>query len=180
LCVEKILTAVKWLCSNHERWKNINYNDYVKELANYIPKVTDHSEEIASENENIEKEELFFCYYPDGAVNKQQGGFNNPADFRHYMDNMQRSRFEVSMQIELGKEFVNSGDGDQLISSCLLQFPLGLGGLNAEQTLKDGSRLEEAKLEPFLLHLTLLSQPVFQYPMFQLVVYSLTSKLRLL
>jgi hypothetical protein len=178
--VEKILNAVKWLCSNHVRWKGISYDDYAKELENHIPTIIDHSDEIASENENIEKEELFSCFYPDGAVNERQGGFNNPADFQKYIDDMQRSGFEVSMQIELGKDFVNGRDGDQLISSCLLQFPYGIGGLNEERTLKDGSRSEEAKLEPFLSHLTLLLQPVFQYPMFQLVVYSLTSKLRLL
>ena len=178
--VEKILEAVKWLCCNHVRWKEIDYDSYVKELENYVPTVIDHSNEVSSENQNIEKEEMFSCYYPDGAVNERQGGFNNAADFRSYIDSMQQTGYEVSMQIELGKEFVNGRDGDQLISSCLLQFPYGIGGLNEERTLKDGSLSEEAKLEPFLGHLSLISQAVFQYPMFQLVTYSLVSKLRLL
>jgi hypothetical protein len=180
LRVDKVLTAVKWLCENHRRWRNLEYAKYERELANFVPEIIDHSQEVVSENQNLEKEELFSCYYPDGAVNESHGGFNDPADFKGFIDEMHRRGFNIELQVDLAKKFVNGSDGDQLISSCLLQFPYGIGGLEEERQLPDGSFTEKSHLEPFMGHLTLLSQPVFQYPMFQLIVYSLTSKLRLL
>ena len=178
--VDKIITAVKWLCDNHVRWKGINYDEYVRELHNCVPTVIDHSDEVASENQNIEQEELFSCYYPDGAVNPRQGGFNNPDDFKQYIEQMKATGFDIQLQINLEKQFLDGKDGDQLISSSLLQFPYGIGGLKEDRRKRDGSSCPEAKLEPFLSHLTKLSDPTFQLPMFQLVVYSLCSKLRLL
>lgn len=178
--VEKVTNAVKWLCLNHFRWKDIDYDKYCTELQNCVPTVIDHSDEVASTNQNLETEELFSCYYPDGAVNNRQGGFNSSADFKKYIGDMKERGFDIQLQINLQKEFLDGRDGDQLISSCLLQFPYGVGGIKEERVLHDGSSCNEAKLEPFLAHLTRLSQPVFQVPMFQLIVYSLSCKLRLL
>jgi hypothetical protein len=113
-------------------------------------------------------------------MNNQQGGFNDPNDFKMFIDKMHQAGFDIELQVELGKTFVHGSDGDQLISSCLLQFPYGIGGLDERRQLPDGSFTMKAHLEAFMGHLTLLSQNSFQYPMFQLVVYSLSSKLKLL
>ena len=43
--------------------------------------VIDRSEQTESENSNIEQEELFSCYYPDGATTSNSGGFDNPSEF---------------------------------------------------------------------------------------------------
>jgi hypothetical protein len=54
-------------------------------MENFIPTVVDHLKEVSSVNQNLKSEELFLCYYPDGAVNpQQQGGLNNANDFKGF------------------------------------------------------------------------------------------------
>jgi hypothetical protein len=178
--VTKVLLAVQWLCKNHQRWKHIDYSNYQQKLEQFVPKIYDHSTEVESTNQNVEQEELFLCYYPDGAVNHHQGGFNDPNDFKQFIDNMHQAGYDIQLKVDLAKQFVHGNDGDQLISSCLLQFPYGIGGLDEKRQLPDGTFTIKAYLEAFMGHLTLVSQKCFQYPMFQLIAYSLSSKLRLL
>jgi hypothetical protein len=45
------------LFSNHKRWEDVNYEEYKEKQT--IPEVLDHSMEVASENQNIENEEVF-------------------------------------------------------------------------------------------------------------------------
>ena len=104
--VAKVLSAVKWLRKNHRRWKDIDYNTYQTRLENFLPTIIDHSEEVASQNQNVEQEELFSCYYPDGTMNNQQGGLNNPEDFKRFIDDMHQAGFKIELQVELGKKFL--------------------------------------------------------------------------
>jgi hypothetical protein len=152
--VEKILTAVQWLCRYHKRWRNIDYGKYQSQLQNFTPTIIDHSKEVKSRNQNIEQEQLFSCYYPEGAVNNRQGGFNDPNDFKLFIDNMHHAGYNIHLKINLAKQFVQGSDGDQLISSCLLQFPYGLGGLDERRQLPDGSFTLKSYLEALMGHLT--------------------------
>jgi hypothetical protein len=178
--VDRILAAVQWLCSNHKRWMGIDFAAYARDLENFIPTIVDHSKEVLSVNQNVENEELFSCYYPDGTVNQRQGGFNNADDFKGFINEMHEAGFNMEVKTNLTKEFVNGTDGDQLISSSLLQFPYGIGGIEEHRELPNGTATEKAHLEGMVSHLSLVSQNCFQLPMFQLVLYSLVSKLKLL
>jgi len=177
---DKILEAVQWLSKNHKRWKNVDLDEFRKELAGATPVVVDNSSEVDSENANVEEQELFTCYFPDGATNERAGGFDDPEAFKTYVNEMKEKNFNVELQLQLGKEFVQSGDGDPLVNSSLLQFPYGVGGMDERRVLADGSFSDRPDTEMFLQHLSRISQPVFQEPMFQLVMYSLISKHRLL
>ena len=126
--VAKVLSAVKWLCKNHRRWKDIDYNTYQTRLENFLPTIIDHSEEVASQNQNVEQEELFSCYYPDGTMNNQQGGLNNPEDFKRFIDDMHQAGFKIELQVELGKKFLNGSDGDQNVIICSKQIEGVEGG----------------------------------------------------
>ena len=55
---------------------------------------------------------------------------------------------------------------ERLRSACLLQFPYGVGDLNETRLAEDDSYTEKIDLEKYLNHLTKLSQPIFQKPMF--------------
>ena len=178
---DKVIDAVEWLCKNHKRWKGINLNAFREELENNVPVVVvDKSSEVASENTNIEETQLFRCFYPDGAINENAGGFDDNEAFREYVKKMQEQQYNVELQIDLAKEFCRGSDGDQLVNACLLQFPFGIGGLEETRYDAKGVLQCKAETEGFLLHLSKLSQPTFQTPMFQLIMYSLSTKLKLL
>jgi dihydroorotase len=111
---------VKQLCTNHKRWQTIDNSYYQDQLKIFTPSILDHSMEVESRSQNVENEQLFLCYYPDGAVKNCQGGFNDPNDFKEFIDNMQQAGFNINLKIDVAKQFVNGSDGDQLICSCLV------------------------------------------------------------
>ena len=49
---------------------------------------------VASENSNIESHEVFSCYYHDGKMNAQSGGFENHAAFKAYVHEMQEKIYD--------------------------------------------------------------------------------------
>ena len=84
------------------------------------------------------------------------------------------------MKVDFATEYVKGHESDQLTRACLLQFPYGVGGMKERRILGDDSFTENMDMEAYLKHLTKLSQPAFQRPMFQLIAYSLICKVRLL
>ena len=178
--VSKVTEALKWLCANHERWKNVNLHSMIDELKEKEPVVYDRSHEVESENANLERTELFTCYYPDGAATPTNGGFEQPGFFKEYVQEMAQQGFDVEFQLNLEKKFIKGGDSDILIDACLLQFPYGIGAMDESRLLHDGSWSDKSDLREFLDHMSRRSQPEFQTPMFQLIMYSLISKYRLL
>jgi hypothetical protein len=98
----------------------------------------------------VEQEELFLCYYPDGALNDHQGGFNDPDDFKEFIDNMHKAVFDVQLKADLAKQFVQGSGSDQLISSWLLQFLCSVGGINEKRQLPNGTFKTEPYLEALL------------------------------
>ena len=176
----KIIEAAKWLCSNHLRWKNVNYDEIKKELEKKRVIRVDHSETVESTNATVESEEIFTCYYPEGAANETSGGFDDPEAFIKFADEMARKNFNVELQVDLQKEFVKDNDADQLTGASLLQFPFGRGGLDEVRQTKDGSSTSSPDVHKFLQHLSRLSNPEFQTPLIQLISYSMISRARLL
>jgi len=178
---ERLLRAVDWLINNHKRWQNVDLDDIREELGNKMPVVVDNSKEVASENENVEKNELFTCYIPDGATNHTDGGFDEPGAFKQYVEQMQEQGYDPEFKMELTRELLKGTSGnDELVECCLLQFPYGIGGVEEQRILSDGSFKSRLDLEEFLQHLTRLSQPVMHKPHFALVIYTLMSRIRLL
>jgi Helitron helicase-like domain at N-terminus len=149
-------------------------------MENFIPTLVDHSKEVSSVNQNLESEELFSCYYPDGTVNPRQGGFNNVNNFKAFINDLHATGFNMELKTNLTKKFLNGSNGDQLISSSLLQFPYGIGGVDEHRELPNGTLTKKAHLEGMMSHLSLVCQNCFQQPLFQLVLYSFVSKLKLL
>ena len=126
---EKVIEAVKWLCANNKKWEHVDPAKLLANVNGVQPVVVDNSSTVESGNANVEEEELFTCYYPDGASNPVNGGFDKPGSFKKYVEDMQKKGFEVEFKVNLQKGFVKGNQDDQLVSSSLLQFPYGMGGL---------------------------------------------------
>ena len=177
---DKLIAAMKWLVENHRKWKGIDLDVLKEQLTNRIPVVRDISKIVQGANTNIEEEVIFQCYYPDGAVTPKAGGFEEPGAFQDYVEEMAIKGFDVEFKVDLQKKFVDTDNNDQLLSACLLQFPYGIGGMDETRLISQGKRSTKIDVTKFLSHLSRKSDPLFQLPMMQLVMYSQMSKLRLL
>ena len=172
---DKVLRALEWMCVNHKRWKHVNLEEIRQELAGYQPVFIDKSKECASTNSNIEEEEVYSFYYPDGATTQRNGGFDEPGAFRNYAKELKEKGFDPEFKCKLEKNFVTEG-ADTLMDSCLLQFPYGIGGFDERRTQANGSFSRNIDLVTHLEHLTKVSQPMFQRPLFQLIAFSFFCK----
>jgi hypothetical protein len=131
--------------------------------------VIDTSEEVECENVNVEEQEVCTCYYPDGAATEASGGFKERGAFKKFVEKMKVQNFNVEFKANLEKKFVKERDSDQLIGECLLQFPYGVCGMDEKRRKYDGSFTTYIVVDEYLSHVSRLSQPCFQTPMFQLI-----------
>jgi hypothetical protein len=133
-------------------------------------------------NDNVEKQELFACYFPDGTLDENHGGLESRDAFQEHAERMaKQGKFNVDLKLELEKQFASSDD-DVFVSGCLLQFPCGIGGLNEKRLSKgkDRSITDKSDVECFVKHLNRLAFKEFQEPMFQLMCYSMLCKIKLI
>ena len=175
-----LIAAAKWLCANHKSWRFIEWSDIEKEIRGKKVVCVDNSVEVDSSNAYIEREELFTCYYPDGTTNETDGGFNETGAFKQFASDLQKMNFEVELKANLQKEFVKDSNADQLIGSCLLQFPYGVGGLDERRKTPKGDFTESPNIDDFFKHLSRRSDPSVQLPLIQLIMHSMISRSRLL
>lgn len=177
---DKVITALEWLCDNNPRWSTVNLDEMRRSLKERTPVIYDRSEELQNQDSNVEEKELFTCYYPDGATNPNNGGFEEPGQFKEYVQQMAEKGYDVEFQANLEQKFINDSETDLLIDACLLQFPYGVGGIAERRKLQDGSWTTKSDLCEYIQELSLNSQPQFHSTLFQLILYSLLSKQRLL
>ena len=177
---DRLIAAIEWLVSNHSAWKEVNLQDIHEEIANSSPIVVDKSSNIESSNACVEKQEVFACYYPDSAVDAASGGFDTPGAFKEFVTELQEKNYDLLFKAELEKSFVRGSDDEILLGGASLQFPCGVGGLDESRQIAKGKRCKKSDLDDFLDHLSRKAAPEFQTPLFQLILYSLKSKRRLL
>ena len=177
---DKLIAAVKWLVANHRDWKNVNFEKIKDKIHHTQPVRVDKSTTVQSGNASIEEEVVFTCYFPDGKANTHAGGFQSPTDFKEFVDTMKRNNYNIELKSEMEKEFVNGKTIDHLVGACVIQFPYGVGGLKEQRELECGKLSSIIDLPSFLDHLSRKSQTEFQTPLFQLIMYSMLSRTRLL
>jgi hypothetical protein len=173
--LDKIMLAIEWLVKNHETWKEVNLAQIRSEFECRQPVFVDVSSPCPSVNANVEETELFQAYYPDGATTETEGGFETAEEFRNCVIELKQRGFDVEFTCNLEKKFLLRGD-DGLLDSLLLQFPRRRGGTEESRIMTNGQRKAIHDLPEFLQHLSRLSQPVFQKPLFQLIAYNYISK----
>ena len=176
----KLLNAVKWLISNHKAWQNIDYNNVIKELQEVGPIIIDQSSQVQGEDSNIEEQELFSCYFPDGAINNNTAGLSNPEEFKQMVEKCQRKGLDVEFQLNLEKQLIFDSDEDNFVNACLLQFPYGIGGLNENRKKGNGSFTNSIDILEYTTHLSKLSESQFHHPIFVLLLYSMQVRQQIL
>ena len=177
---EKVITALEWLCENHKNWKHIHLDTIVQELMLRQVVVIDGSEEVECQNTNVEQEELFTCYYPDGAMNPREGGCSDGATFQQYVEDMAKKGYNLEFEMNLQEKLIKGSDDETLVKSSLLQFPYAICGNREQRIMESGKTAQDCELTEYLDHLSRVSNPVFQTNFFQLVMYSIMSKCRIL
>jgi hypothetical protein len=177
---DKVISAVEWLCKNNMLWKDTNIDDIREQLEGLEPTIIDKSRAEDSVDSNVEKSEIFSCYFPDGATNEKEGGFHEKGAFKDFVEQMQENNTEIEFVTHLQSEFVDH-HSDEFLEACLLQFPYGIGGMKQRRIRSDGSYTrKKTDLEAYIKHLSKVSQPVFQRPLFTLMLYNLHMKQKLL
>ena len=177
--VDKVLLAVEWLVQNHLSWKTVILDDIRRDLEHTKPLFFDMSKRCPAENANVEETELFEAYYPDGTATSQEGGFETAEDFRACVEELKLNGYDLSYKCNLQRNFLTRGDHG-FVDSLLLQFPFGLGGFEDSRLQLDGSHEKLRDISSYLVHLTKLSQPVFQKPLFQLIAFNYICKEKIL
>ena len=176
--VEKIGDAVKWLIENNRRWSDMNYDEIMSQYEARYPEYIE--QQHIGEQQNIEVEEVFTCYYPDGVTSTNNGGFSSAAEFKEHVKKMEDQGYKLIVQSNIEKKYYSGGDHELLVDANLIQFPYGVGGLNERRKLHDGSWSRNADPDEFYHHLSLKSEPSFQKGLFTLMLYSMISKRRLM
>ena len=117
---DKLIKAVEWLIQNHRSWKNVDLDELRDSIGRTNPIRVDKATNVQSGNSSVEEEVIFTCYFPDGKNNAASSGFENPHDFKEFVDKMNESNFDVHFKPEVEREFLNGKEGDQLdICWCL-------------------------------------------------------------
>ena len=176
---DKIIAAVKWLCENNSYWKKFDYSKICDDLSELTPTFLDESRQVESEDSNLEDQEVFSCFFPDGSRTTDGGGFDDAGAFKDFVRKMQSSKYGLGVKSNIPQEFVYGDKEDEFVNSSLLQFPYGKGGMDEPRTLGDGSicrHIPHNKLDDYIKHLSMISKPTYQNPLFSLILYSQKSK----
>jgi AAA domain/Helitron helicase-like domain at N-terminus len=177
---KKVLKAVAWLIKNHIEWKTVNYRTMKKKLKKrqMAPEVLKkfRSTENGESDEDImeEKKESFEVFYPDGSSNCTESALKE--SFTNLLANAQKKGYAVAMRKNLvPASRVSEFHESNLINSCLLQFPYGIGGYRAKRFNGDScTGIMDAR--EYAKHLSFISQPHFHHGLFQLRLYNFKCK----
>jgi len=177
---DKIMEALQWLIHNNEEWmrSNINLQEISENLRN--PVIVDNSRTVEGSeddaNANLEKTETFRVYFPDGRMESLTGGQENIEEFQRLIREAQQSGYNIEFQCDLMKEAVSDFKDNNLVNSCLLQFPYGRGGMHEVRMKSDSSFTKSTDIQDYVEHLSRLSQPQFHHPLFSLILYNMSMK----
>jgi Helitron helicase-like domain at N-terminus/PIF1-like helicase len=184
---ERLLMALKWLIENNHEWRGESFAQIKAGILNrtLAPEIVDRfREETDSEEQSLERceedRESFDVFYPDGTTINTKG---KTADIEKFQSLLQRAKTDGYVLAlrknqsigERSSEFNNNN----LVNSCLLQFPYGLGGLRAKRYKGDLST-GVMNIHEYTRHLDSIAQPHFHSGMFCLVLYNLYIKHRML
>ena len=126
----KLYRALLWLCENNCEWLNrkIDVNEIMGRLE--PPVLIDHSHMEEGSRANVEEQESFQVYFPDGSASSSSGGQDSIQKFRELIAATRKAGFSVQCRTQLAKEGCADFKDSNLVNACILQFPFGRGGIN--------------------------------------------------
>ena len=176
---EYVLRAVTWLCLHNIEWKKagVDVDTIARRLRN--PTMIDNSilEERASNN-NIEKTESIQIFFPDTSIDISTGGQDTVEEFKSLVQEAKKHGYDFELQADLLREAVSDYKDNNLVNSCLIQYPYGCGGLHEERSLSNG-KFGLMDIESYVKHVSRLSRPHFSEELFVLILYNMKMKMKM-
>lgn len=177
--VSKVITAIEWLVQHNEVWRKSNVDlDAIREHLRE-PVIIDNST-LVDEGNNIEKEESFKVFFPDGALTETNGGHESLQDFQRIAKDIAANGGRFEINCDFAKTYTYIHDGDTLVNSSLLQFPFGRGGIHEKRIKGTGSLTTTVDIEDYCKHIARLSQTHFHHELFSLILYNTSIKQKIL
>ena len=173
---QKMMLAIEWLVNNNHFWRGLDIWHMQQDIANCVPVRVDMTTEIESNDSSAAEDQDSFFFFSDGTMTDVFGGVSLICDFNKVVHQVRSQGFDGQVVSKMSGEFAQDFMGDNLAESCLLQFPFGRGGMNetrinGEENIDSGFNLMD-----FVEHITDISQPQFQTPLFVLKLFN--SRLR--
>ena len=178
-----VLTALQWLISNNEEWKqrNLNLDEIRRSLRN--PVLIDNSKTVQSadndnvvNSNNIESSESFQVFFSDGTMSTPTGGQASLEKFQQLVQAATENGYDLALQSSVMKEAVTDFKDNNLVNACLLQFPYGRGGMHEQRRKANGSFTCDTDITEYAEHLSRLSQRSFHHDLFTLILYNLVMR----
>ena len=133
----RVRAALEWLIDNNTEWKDIDLVDLHNALVEFEPKLIDLSttapQDPNSANQtedqrrylrDIESQESYAVYFPDGSLTPVYGGQTSAFDFEKIVLQAQEQGFDASVVSNLTRKFTNDYIDNNFVLSCMLQMPL--------------------------------------------------------
>ena len=120
---DKVITALKWLKANNRLYSDIDIN----KDAIPAPQIIDCSEEVGSEDNNIESEMHLMALFPDYApANEINGGHSTNQDMKdHRLEEI--SQDNQTLGVKPTKNILWDYKEDSLLKAFPLHFLFGIG-----------------------------------------------------
>ena len=164
--VDWVLEAFEWLKKNNRLYKD------AATPSIGAPTVIDNSEQVESENTDIEVKEEMKVVFPDGTI--RTGGLSDGAEFDKAVAEI-RSKCKEAVPFLTSRpsaNLVKDYENENLMRAFPLQFPYGYG-------FHDDFNVK-ASQNGYLKHLVSLSIPAFHEACFVLVVHNMFERSRAL
>jgi hypothetical protein len=127
----------------------------------------------------VEGTESFFSFYPDGDFNENTGGQENIQSLQELVQDAAINHRDIACRLNIIKEAVPDYKDNNLVNSCLLQYPYGRGGMHETRLKKTKNGYEETTsidIQEYVEYLSVLSQPHFHQGVFPLILYNMMLK----
>ena len=120
---DKVITALKWLKANNRLYSDIDIN----KDAIPAPQIIDCSEEVESEDNNIEKEIHLMAVFPDPTLGNQiNGSHSTNKDMKdHQLEEI--SKDNETLSVKPTQNILRDYEHDSLLKAFPLHFPFGIG-----------------------------------------------------
>ena len=175
--VEYVMRAIEWLLEHNVEWQkhNVNLDEIREELSRVKPVFVDDSVVLEEEtnSNNVEDTESYRVYFPDGTLDEETAGHGCMERFKEALHYLKIHGYNVEYQCKFGKEAVSDFEDNNLVNSCLLQFPYGRGGLHENRLNKKGNMVSWVNADDYIAHLSRLSKVECQAESFVLIMYNM-------
>ena len=189
---QRVRIALEWLIANNPAWGNIRLHDLNNQLLRAKPHLVDlsttvttdartsmHSQGEEAQMKEVEREESYAVYFPDGSLTPVYGGQTSAESFERIVLDAQKQGFDATVVSNLSRNFTNDYIDNNFVLSCLHQMPYGTGGPDEDRLSSDGDTMN-LDLAQYARHLSFISNPLFHSLMFVLKLFNMKIRSTLL